>query len=103
LFSDWQARISLKAGGAAARGPARGGRIWGPFILLVLKISPAAPFPEHFLGCHFTKILLSGHFPQKNCLWRRLTFIFCHHAYPQKEAAQARKDLNPALVIGVQQ
>jgi hypothetical protein len=41
------------------------------FFLLVLKISPAVPFSEHFLGCHFTKILLSSHFPQKFRLRRR--------------------------------
>jgi hypothetical protein len=57
------------------------------FFLLVLKNSPAAPFYEHFLGYHFTKILLSGHFPQKFRLRRRLTFFFlllCLSRGPQK-------------------
>jgi hypothetical protein len=59
--------------------------------LLVLKISPAAPYSEHFLGYHFTKILLSGHFPQKFRLRRCLTIIFCSYACPggpKKQTAQ---------------
>jgi hypothetical protein len=89
-----QARISLRAGGAAAWGPARGGAEFEDllsFFLLVLKISPAAPFSEHFLGCRFTKILLSVHFPQKFRLRRRLTFIVCSYACsggPKKQAAR---------------
>jgi hypothetical protein len=45
-----QARISLRAGGAAARGPVCGGgpdlKTFYQFFKLVLKISPAAPFSE---------------------------------------------------------
>jgi hypothetical protein len=66
----------------------------------VLKISLAAPFSGHFLGCHFKIILLSGHFLQKFCLRRRLSFIFCSCACPgdpKMQAARAREDLNPAL------
>jgi hypothetical protein len=66
----------------------------------VLKNSPAAPFSEHFKGCHFMKILLSGHFPLKFCLQRRLRFIFYFYAYPgapKSKLPGAREELNPAL------
>jgi hypothetical protein len=71
----------------------RGGpdlRILNNFFLLVLKILPAAPFSEHFLGYHPTKILLSGHFPQKFRLRRRLT---------KSKLPGAREHLNPTLEI----
>jgi hypothetical protein len=35
-------------------------------FLAGIKMSPVAPFFEHFLGCHLTKIFLSGHFAQEN-------------------------------------
>jgi hypothetical protein len=59
-------------------------------------------FSKHFLGYHFTKILLSGHFPQKFRLLRRLTFIFCFmlvQGAPKSKLPGAREDLNPALAV----
>jgi hypothetical protein len=70
----------------------------------VLKISPAAQFSEHFLGCHFTKILLSGHFPQQFRLRCRLTFIFSLMLVQgplKSKLPGAREDLNPALVLAL--
>jgi hypothetical protein len=72
--------------------------------LLVLKILPAVPFSEHFLGSHFTKILLSGHVPQKFRLRRRLMFIICFYACPgapKSKLPRAREDLYLALTFRV--
>jgi hypothetical protein len=67
----------------------------------VLKISPSALFPEHFLGYHFTKILLSGHFLQKFRLRCRLMFNFCSHACPggpKKQAARGPRTPAKTLI-----
>jgi hypothetical protein len=96
-----QARISLRAGGLQPGAQREGGPEFEDlfyFFLLVLKISPAAPFD----GLPFHENLLSGHFPQKFRVRRRLTFIFISYACPggpKKQAARAREDLNPALIM----
>jgi hypothetical protein len=65
----------------------------------LLKILPAAPFSEYFLGCHFTKMLLSGYISQKFRLRRRLFFaLMLVHGAPKSKLPGAREDLNPALL-----
>jgi hypothetical protein len=90
-------RISQRAGGLQP-GP---GAWEGPDLRTFYNFF-CWPFSEHFLGCHFTKILLSGHFPRKFRLRHPLTFIFCSYACPvqggpKSKLLGAREDLNPAL------